>query len=402
LYYPELTSTGYYLTAMAEGLVDTFDVKALCGQPNYSARGVRAPTHEHYRGVEIFRCASTTFDKNILPLRLLNILTLSLATFVQAVWRFQKRDTVLVVTTPPTLPFIAAVAAVLRRADYVLLIHDCYPELLVAAGKTRATSLHARLANWANRQLYRHAKKIIVCGRDMQEVIERKTAGFTVPVRFIPNWAELEQVEPRPRAENSLLAALKLHDHFVLLYAGNMGYPNDVESLIGAATTLESQGPYHFVFLGAGVKKRRLETQIAERCLNNVTILPPRPRSEQVEFLNACDVAIVALVPQMRGVSVPSRTYNLLAAGKPILAIVDAGSEVARVIEEEQVGWIVPPNDPEALAATIVQIHGSRHALPDMGRRARAAALSKYSLTKAVTDYRHELIESGATSGPDA
>ena len=76
LYYPEETSTGYYMTRIAEGLADDFDVKALCGQPNYSARGTRAARHEFHNGVEIFRAAGTTLDKNVIIFRLLNMITL--------------------------------------------------------------------------------------------------------------------------------------------------------------------------------------------------------------------------------------------------------------------------------------------------------------------------------------
>src|SRR4051812_5064766 len=81
LYYPEETSTGYYLTRIAEGLADHRDVKVLCGQPTYSARGVVAPKHEVHNGVEIFRASGTTLDKNVIPFRLLNMITLGLSIF---------------------------------------------------------------------------------------------------------------------------------------------------------------------------------------------------------------------------------------------------------------------------------------------------------------------------------
>ena len=124
LYYPEETSTGYYLTKIAEGLAEDFDVKVLCGQPNYSARGRRAPKREVHKNVEIFRARGTTLDKNVIIFRLINMLTLGIAIFFKALFNFQKGDRVLVVTTPPSLPFITALASLARRAEYVLLIHD--------------------------------------------------------------------------------------------------------------------------------------------------------------------------------------------------------------------------------------------------------------------------------------
>jgi glycosyltransferase involved in cell wall biosynthesis len=391
LYYPEMTSTGYYLTCVAEGLARDFEVKVLCGQPNYSARGVSAPAHEVYNEVEIFRCLGTRLDKNVIPFRLLNMLTLSASIFFKALLNFKKGDRILVVTTPPSLPFITAFAALARGAAYTLLIHDNYPEILIAVEKTKPDSFLVKTLSFFNRWLYKYAGKIIVVGRDMKELVEEKTSGLDIPIATIPNWAELETVEPKPRAENKLLRELNLSGKFVFLYAGNMGYPNDLESIVWCADKLKSDERFHFVFLGAGVKRKWLEREVVERGFQNVTILEPRPRSEQNIFLNACDVGIVSLVKKMWGVSMPSRTYNILAVGKPILALTEPDSELARVVSEEEVGWNVAPNEPEKLLETIYRIYDEREKLPEMGKRARKSALEKYSLEKAVSGYLSEL-----------
>src|SRR4030095_1110496 len=131
LYYPEETSTGYYLTRIAEGLAVDFDVKALCGQPNYSARGTVAPKREVHNGVEIFRAAGTTLDKNVIVFRLMNMFTLGISIFLKALRNFRRGDKVLVVTTPPSMPFVVALAALAKGSSYTLLIHDNYPEILI-------------------------------------------------------------------------------------------------------------------------------------------------------------------------------------------------------------------------------------------------------------------------------
>lgn len=391
LYYPEETSTGYYMTRIAEGLTDKFDVKVICGQPNYSSRGMRAPKHEFRNSVEIFRVFGTTLDKNVIPLRLLNMLTLNASALFNGLLRFRSGDRVLVVTTPPLMPFAAAFAALCRGAGYTLLIHDNYPEILFAVGKARERSLFTWILGFFNRSLYKYAAKVIVVGRDMKELVAAKAAGFSVPIVVIPNWAELETVGPQPRSENKLLAELGLTDKFVLLYAGNMGYPNDIETLLLCADKLRGDSRIHFIFLGSGVKEAWLRRKVEELGLTNVTILRPRPRSEQIVFLNACDVALVSLVKRMRGVSMPSRTYNILAAGKPMIALTDSGSEIAQVIEEEKVGWVVPPNEPESLLAAIEEAHAKRDELEAMGLNARNAALGKYSLSIAIERYRSEI-----------
>jgi glycosyltransferase involved in cell wall biosynthesis len=221
----------------------------------------------------------------------------------------------------------------------------------------------------------------------MKELIEKKTEGLDIPITFIPNWAELETVSPTPREQNALLGELGLADKFVFLYAGNMGYPNDLESIVWCAEKLRKEEQFHFIFLGAGVKKAWLTREVAAMALTNITVLEPKPRSEQAVFLNACDVALVSLVKKMWGVSMPSRTYNILAAGKPILALTEPGSELAQVIADDNVGWVVPPCEPEKLSAAIHEIYSKRNELKEMGARARNAGVKKYSTEAAVRGY---------------
>jgi len=184
---------------------------------------------------------------------------------------------------------------------------------------------------------------------------------------------------------------LQLADKIVFLYAGNMGHPNDLKTIVDAAHILRDRSDIHFVFLGAGVKRRWLEKRVADLELKNVTILDPRPRSEQRVFLNACDVALVSLVGRMVGVSMPSRTYNILAAGKPILALTEPGSEVSRVVEEDNAGWTVQPGDPSVFAQKVQEIVERRSELTAIGNAARKSAVEKYSLEAALEKYRREL-----------
>ncbi len=391
LYYPEDNQTGYYLTRIAEGLADDFDVKVICGQPNYAARGTRAATREVHRGVEIFRVWGTTLDKNILIFRLLNMLTLGVSMFLKTITKIRPGDDVLVVSAPPSLPFVTALAAKIRGSEYSLIIQDKYPEILVAVGKSKPDSSFIKILNNLNGRLYEGAKKIIVVGRDMKELVARQllsNPAETDKIEVIQNWASLEEIEPLPRNENPLLKELNLTDKFVFLYAGNMGHPQDLESIVECAGKLKTDGRFHFLFIGSGVKRKWLEREVAEKQLTNMTVIAPRPRGEQRIFLNACDVGLVPLVNKMFGVAMPSRTYNFLAAGKPVLALTDADSEVVKVIEEDKVGWYVPPSNAEKLTETIYKIYDERAAISEMGKRARQSALEKYSVEVAINKFK--------------
>lgn len=387
LYYPEETSTGYLLTKIAEGLAPHYPVSVLCGQPSYSARGVRAASHEVRHGVKIHRCWATTFNKDVLFLRFVNLVTISLFTFFKALWQIRSRDYVLVVTNPPSLPLLVAFACRLRRAKCLLLIHDVYPEVVVAVGKAKPHSIPTRFLNWLNKRLYQSAERIIVVGRDMEILVSKKLNGARQRIVFIPNWADVDDITPGQREQNVLLKELGLNRKFILQCAGNMGYPNDIESILESAKILADRKDIHFLFIGSGAKKRWIEKFILTNELQNVTILPNRPRSDQSNFLNACDVAIITLVSGMVGISMPSRTYNTLASGKPVIGVVDTDSELARLIEEERVGWVVPPSNPEKLVQAILEARINHTQLSEMGARARLAAERKYPLDKIIEAY---------------
>jgi glycosyltransferase involved in cell wall biosynthesis len=391
VYYPEEISTGYYLTSIAECLTTEWNVKVLTGQPRHMARGLRAPKRETRNRVEIHRLWGTVLDKNILVFRLVNMLTIGLSTFFASVRRFRRGDKVLVVTAPPSLPFTTTIAAMIRGTGLTLLVQDSYPEILVAVGAARADSRFVQAVHLLNRWVYKYAEKVIVMGRDMHELFTKKTAGLDLTVVTIPNWADLAAIRPTPRETNELLVKLGIADKFVLLYAGNIGHPTDVETIIECAAGLRDRPDIHFLFIGNGSKKAWLAAQIESFGLENVTLLDYQPRSTQNVFLNACDVGLVALVNGMKGTAMPSRTYNLMAAGKPVLAIAEAGSELAMVIEEDNIGYRTEPGDAAAFKRGVLTLLEDTELRTQMGQRAREAAVAKYSAETACERYREAL-----------
>lgn len=386
LFHPERTSTGHFLSCIATGLARSFPVRVLCAQPTYSARGRRVPRNERLGGAEIVRCRSTTFPKDVLPLRLMNLITISLSMLFEACRGFRPGDRVLVVTNPPTLPFVIRWACRLRGARFVLLIHDVYPEALEAAGLFRPRGLAARVLSRLTAGLYRSAEKIVVLGRDMRDLVAKKVPEVANRLVLIPNWADVEEVDAQPRVENRLLVQLGLVDRFVVQYAGNMGRTHDLELLLEAAERLRAE-PVSFLICGWGAKRAWLRRQVDERHLGNVTVIDPRPREDLGELLGACDAAVLAFVPQMAGVSVSSRLYNMLAAGRPIIAAVEATSEVARVVFEEGAGLVVRPGDTGAFVAAIRTLVAEPARRKEMGEKGRRAAETRYTLDAALESY---------------
>ena len=276
----------------------------------------------------------------------------------------------LVVTNPPTLPFFIAPVCWLRGAKCILRIEDVYPDALVAAGFARPKSVLVSLWSRLAAKFYSHFDCIVVLGRDMYELIAERTP---VPMKVIRYWADSHDIVPIRHEHNPIMQEFNLLGQFIIQYAGNMGRTHDMRTLTEAAALLSDNKNVRFLFAGWGKKRAWLQERTKD--MPNVLLLPNQPRSRSRYLLTACDLAVISLVSGMSGISVPCRLYNMLASGRPVLAVADEGSEIARIVREEQVGWVIQPGDAAGFANAVREAYANPALLAEMGVRARAAAL---------------------------
>lgn len=379
MYYPEEAGAGYFLTKIAEAIALKYRVGVLTVQPTYSARGTRAPANETRNGVYIHRCLATTLNKDVILQRLFNLITITISIFLNALCRIRPNDIVLVNTIPPTLPLAAAMACKLRKARLILRVEDLYPDVFLSTRIVKPNSLFVRICNVVQKQVYESAVCICVLGRKMSKIVQSRNGNDEDHIALITHWADSDEVKPLPRKENVLLDELRLSDKFVVQYSGNMGRLYDLENLAHCAKLLKADENIHFLFIGSGAKEASLRKSIRELQLNNITILPPMPRSQLTQSLNACDLAVIPFVEGISGVSVPSRMYNVMSVGKPIVAAAESGSEISQVLLEENIGWVVEPESPDLLAGAILAASSNPDVLKQMSIRARSAASNKYA-----------------------
>ncbi|MDB2310608.1 glycosyltransferase family 4 protein [Opitutales bacterium] len=388
LYYPEQNATGFFLTGIAEGLVKSnTSVAVLCAQPSYNQRGIKAPWSETRNGVAIRRCWSTTFDPKKTLGRLLNFATTSLSIGWRALLSIKRGDKVLVVTNPPLLPFLVRVACRLKGAKFVLLVHDVYPDVFVPLGLMQSSHPLYRMLSWLNGKLYASADRVVALGRDMARLVEGKSKKLA-QVSVIPNWGDVDVITPTPKTENAMLQKLNFTDKFVVHYSGNHGRTHDLLSIIEAAKLLEDERDVHFLFIGEGSGKAEVAARAGELELENVTFCTFVDRAELNTSLNAADVSVIAFKKGMAGISVPSRIYNLMAAGKPILGVVDNNSEVADVIREAKLGVVVSPESPRKMAEQILSLRNEGDLRVKMAENSRNEAVAKYSYSAIKQQYR--------------
>lgn len=393
LYYPEETSTGYILTNIFEILAQNHQVEVITSPLADHFQNQDFLRKKVHNSVDIIRCGGSSLDKNLMLGRMINILTRTASIFGEGLKRCVQENVVFVVTNPPTLPFVVFLIAKLKGCQYILIIHDVYPDVLDVLGYGKWLPGLNFLWRQVNQLIYKNATNIVVLGRDMAQRIEQNYLTVDCDQKklvCIHNWAELETVFPDDRASNPLLRQLTLNDKFVVLYAGNLGRTHGVEVFAEAMRKLRDRDDIHFLTIAAGQKRPWLQQFINEHSLSNTTLIPleDRPRSEQNVSLNAGDVAIISFIPGMAGISVPSRMYNCMAAGKPILAVADTESELAQVIVEEDIGWVVTPENVDGLVKTIEYAASHPQVCAEMGQRAVVAARSKYTFEQAIAGYR--------------
>jgi glycosyltransferase involved in cell wall biosynthesis len=394
VYYPDEQGGGHFMTKLAEGLAHIYSVHVICGFSRSDNDQPGLLKNEMHNNVHIERCYSTKFDKKRLLLRLINFVTVSISIFIKSLSNISNGDLVIVVTTPPSLPFVIAIVCKLVRAKCILRIEDIYPETLIATGITGSHSIVARFLSFLNKWLYNSVDQITVLGRDMERLVIEKLGRNSREnyVTIIPNWADLDLITPGIKSSSPLINELGLINKFVVQCSGNMGRAQGIENIFRAAELLQDRLGIHFLFIGTGVKREWMKKTVQDKHLKNITILGQQPRIDQPNFLNACDIAIVSLISGMKGAAVPSRLYNIMAAGKPVIAITEEDSEVSLVIKEEQIGWVAPPDEPEKLVDIILEAYSNPEQLKHWGLRARLIAENKYTYSKGIESY-HKVIE---------
>jgi len=276
-------------------------------------------------------------------------------------------------------------------------VDDVYPEAMIASEVLPENSFWIRGFRHLNKWLYQNVDKIIVLGRDMERLVRSKMSRNRDRISVIHNWADLETITPSLRASNRLLVDLHIEDKFVIQCAGNMGRVQGIETMFRAAEILKDDGRVHFLFIGNGAKRKWMEEEVSAKGLKNVTLLGFRPRSEQNDFLNACDISMASLVAGMVGAGVPSRMYNVMAAGKPLIAVADPDSELSLVVEEERIGWVVPSGEPARLVDAILDAISDKGRLGRMGESARKSVENKYTADHALVQYL-SLIQNRSTA----
>jgi len=370
---PDVAPTGEVITRIVEGLVDRgHHVHVVTSFPWYREHRIepgyegKLVDHEDTDWGRITRVHPfPTSDKNNLVGRALAYLGFSVLSGIVAL-RGGRVDGVLAMSPPLTLGLTGWLVARFRRARYVFNIQDVYPDVAVELGVLGSKRL-IRLAAWLERFCYDRADAVTVLSDDLRDNVAGKTTR-PAKVRVIPNFVDTEWIQPAPR-ENEYRHELGIDEKFVVMYAGNVGYSQSLDLVVESAAALSSDPDIAFVINGGGAARPALEQQAAG--LTNVHFVDMQPKERLPEVLAAADVHLVPLKRGLARSSVPSKTYSILAAGRPLIASVDPGTEVARLVADTGAGVAVPPEDGEALTKAVAALAASPEEAVRMGDAGR-------------------------------
>ncbi|MBO5805181.1 MAG: glycosyltransferase family 4 protein [Bacteroidales bacterium] len=355
-YYPVVVTTGYYVTEIAEYLAKKGkNVGVICtNNTYYESDTISSVEHELRNGVEIFRALDKKITKNNLVKRALRLFLSSISLYKLAKKYINEGDEVIVLTNPAFMMLFMSKIRRLTGCRYHILVHDIFPENLVSIGKFSNQSLVFKCLKKFFDKAYADADSCISIGCDMTEVIKTKINN-SKPITKITNWADIDDVSLMNKKETKLYAEYKeeLKDNIVFMFAGNLGKAQGLDNYL-EAINITSNINVRFLFVGAGAKSEDIKS--FSKSNDKVVFAGFRNRSEQNDFLNACDIGVVTLADGMFGLGVPSKSYNLMATGKPILYIGDYRSEIADCIKRYNIGWVVEPNNPHALKEMIEAI----------------------------------------------
>lgn len=277
---------------------------------------------------------------------------------------FRRVDAVIAMSPPLTLGVTGWMLHVARRGPLVFNVQDVFPDAAVETGAITNPRL-IRLARWLERITYRASAAVTVLSDDLRDNVVGKVPDRGDDVHVIPNFVDTDALRPLSR-HTAYRAELGIGDEPVVMYAGNVGYSQSLELVAHAAREMPL---VTFVVNGDGAARADVESLCAG--LPNVRFAGFQPVARLSEVLATGDVHVVPLRRGLGRVSVPSKTYSILAAGRPVLAAIDEGTEVPRILIASGAGLAVPPDDPQAFVGGLRRLLAEPDLAAERGARGR-------------------------------
>jgi colanic acid biosynthesis glycosyl transferase WcaI len=383
---PEPTFKG--LVFAKELIKQGFDVEVVTGFPNYPSGKIYDGYHikliqrETIDGVQVTRVPLYPSHDSSALKRVFNYLSFALSALCYCLF-FAKRADVMYVYHPPlTTGIVAAIVRFFRRVPVVYDVQDMWPDTLKATGmisNERALNIIGGVANW----VYKRVDKIVVLSPGFKKLLISRQVDDS-KINVIPNWCAENSI--KTGLNNKIPEGMLGKGYFKVLFAGNLGKAQALDTVIQAAGNIGQQYPgVAFVFLGAGVELNQLKQKAAE--YKNIYFIPQVPMEKVGEYLNEADVLLVHLKDDpLFEITIPSKTQAYMAAGKPI--IMGVKGDAADIINNANCGIVIEPENSAELVDAVIHLQSLNNgALSELGQRAFDYYQSNLSLEIGVQSF---------------
>ncbi len=385
-FYPEPISSATLPTELAKDLKSKgLSVDVLCGYPTaYKGQGLKQK--ESINGITVQRLRYVQLDDNYRLGRLVNFLSFSLS-MVLKIPRMWTYKCIVVYSNPPVLPFVPYLVNRVAGTPFVFVVFDVYPDVALLVGAIREGSVIHRIMSFINSKVYASAAAVITLGNEMKQyLIDSGIAVNPKTMHVIPNWfsASIDDAEKVKAWE---FLQLRRQWPFIVLYGGNMGTCQDMDTILRGLYLLRNDPDILFVFAGHGNKVGLVKEYIHNNEISNVRVYGFLPHDVYADALRISDVCLVSLERSAEGLGVPSKTYGYLAAGKPVLAIMSSDTDIVRDLRAYGAGAAVPQGDSEGLASKLLQWKQDPDLLARMGISARELSDARYRRSACTEKY---------------
>ena len=355
-FWPDTAATGQLLTDVARDIDPSLHaLTVLCGNSPYGAldAGAAPPA-------EILRCGGVAFSRGRVG-RVISYASF-LASAAMRGFRGPRPDLVVTLTTPPLISLLGTLLKTLRGSRHFIWEMDVYPDIAVDLKVLKQKSLVTRLVGTLADLSRNKADGIIALGEDMKSRLVKR--GILENKIFVAeNWADGGEVVPGRFSDGPL----------VVHYSGTLGLAHELDTIAEAMWQLRDNDRFRFVFVGGGARRTELEGFCKQRAISTAEFRPYAGRSDLGKSLGEGHLGLVTQLPQTVGSVVPSKTYGIMAAGRPILYVGPENATPSLVLQKHKCGWRVEPGDVAGMVRLLETLERDRSMVYEAGARARRA-----------------------------
>lgn len=357
-FYPEYITSALLPFQTAEYLANKgIKVSAICGYPReYLSNSKNTiPVSEEIDNIHISRVKYIQLKRDSMIKRMINYFSFVLMMFTK-LSEIGRHKIIVVYSNPPILPIIALMAKWLFNSKIVFVSYDIYPEIAIKTDIIKTKSISTVLMKWINMKLFSEADLIVALSNEMKNEIISIRNCDPDKISVIENWATEENEADVDFSINSSDSYIK--SSITITYLGNMGIPQDLDTIIGAITDsrIKNNPLIKFVFAGHGNQKEKLINAVKVNKINNVTVQDYLVGDAYKKVVDETDIFLLSLRNELAGLAVPSKFYTYVMMNKYILSIINSDTDIARNITKLSIGTSIDNGDVESLVKAILYL----------------------------------------------